>query len=205
MAVVNGYATLAALKAELGVGDSVDDTQLESALAAASRQIDGYCSRRFWQDATVVSRYFHPTSARLARLDDDVSTATGLVVATDDDGDGTWETTWTRDVDYVLEPLNAEHETPVRPWRVVRAIYTRSTFPILVDGRPGLKVTAKWGWPAVPDDVSRACLVQATQLHKAVDAPFGMVQSDLGVTTMRSRLHPQAEALLSPYRVMVSA
>ena len=40
MAITNGYATLAELKAYLGIADTVDDTMLENIIESASRSID---------------------------------------------------------------------------------------------------------------------------------------------------------------------
>jgi hypothetical protein len=75
------------------------------------------------------------------------------------------------------------------------------SFPVHGTGRPGVQVTAKFGWPAIPDDVTKACLVQAGLLFKADDASLGAIQfADAGVALrMQNRLHPVAEALLEPY------
>ena len=115
MALTNAYATLAELKAEsnIGAADTSYDTKLELALNAASRQIDGYCGgRRFWQDSTVVTRQFFADDS-LTCMVDDISTTTGLVVAVDNDDDGTFETTLTINTDFIVLPLNAEDKYPV--------------------------------------------------------------------------------------------
>ena len=50
MAITNGYATLAQVKAALRIpaDDTVDDTLLEMAIESGSRAIDGYTNRSFY-------------------------------------------------------------------------------------------------------------------------------------------------------------
>ena len=45
MAITNGYATLAQVKAALRISDDVDDSLLEMAIESASRAIDGHAAR----------------------------------------------------------------------------------------------------------------------------------------------------------------
>lgn len=203
----NAYCTLAELKAELHLEDTDDDSLLTIAINAASRQIDGHCGWRFWQDATVQARKFHAHNPRSVYLVDDdagdgISTADGLIVKVDTDGDGVFETTLTLDSDFFLEPANAQSRSPAWPYTELHITPTgaASYFPCWW-GRPGVQITAKFGWPAVPDDITKACLVQAGQLYKAKDTPFGVAGvADLGVLRIRERLHPIASALLAPYR-----
>jgi len=204
MAITNGYATLDQLKAQMRitVSDVLDDDRLELSIAAASRQIDAHCGRRFWQDSMVVDRQFYADNSRICHVDD-ISTPSGLIVKVDDDDDGVFETTLTITSNYILRPLNAADMVPVQPWDEVVLVDSNGavTFPLHSTGRPGVQVTAKFGWPAVPDDVTKACLVQAGLLFKADDASLGAIQfADAGVALrMQNRLHPVAEALLEPY------
>lgn len=199
MAIVNGYATLPQLRSELGITDVTqtgDDSKLELAVEAASRQIDGYCDRRFWQDAAVKVREFYAESPTCCPVDD-ISTTTGLIVKIDEDGDGTFETTLTIATDFILLPANAEDDTPARPYDEIRLVENYS-FPRLSNGRPGVQVTAKFGFAAVPDDVEKACIVQAISLYKSKDAAFGGVAlGDFGATMfLRAALHPVAKSLV---------
>ena len=204
MAITNGYATLDQLKAQMRitVSDYLDDDRMELSIAAASRQIDAHTGRRFWQDSTVVDRQFYADNSRICMIDD-VSTLTGLVVKVDDDDDGTFETTLTITSNFILRPLNAADMVPVHPWDELVLVDSNGavSFPVHGTGRPGVQVTARFGWPAVPDDVTKACLVQAGLLFKADDASLGAIQfADAGVALrMQNRLHPVAEALLEPY------
>ena len=202
MTITNGYTTLPLLKAELGIPPTTtkNDTRLEAAVAAASRQIDGHCARRYWQDSSVVTREYFPDDPYTCWVDD-ISTLTGLIVKIDPSDTGTFSTTLTITTHYIVLPTNAADMVPARPWEKVRIVNPDGgTFPMSGSGRPGVQITAKFGWPAVPDDVAKACLIQATQLYKASDAVFGGLSfGDAGFMRVRGALNPMAEGLLEPY------
>ena len=202
MTITNGYTTNALLKGELGipVTNTEHDTKLDAAVSAASRQIDGHCGRRFWQDGSVVAREFYADSP-VDCMVDDISTTTGLIVKVDTGDDGTFATTLTITTHFLLLPLNVADRVPVWPYTSLRLVNTdAAAFPSWSSGRPGVQVTAKFGWPAVPDDVAKACLIQASQLFKASDAVFGGLSfSDGGFMRVRGGLNPMADALLEQY------
>lgn len=201
MTITHGYTTLAKLKAEVldqNITATTFDARMEDAIKAASRQIDGYCGRRFWQDTTVVARTYEPNETRCVDVDD-ISTTTGLVVKVDLDGDGTFETTIPSS-DYRLEPRNAAAEYPVRPYTEIEiAPLSSYYFPTGLEAT--VEITAKFGWPAVPEDVEKACLVQATMLYKANAAALGVVElaGVGGVMRASASMHPMARALLDRY------
>lgn len=193
------YATLEELKGFVGITDDVDDVTLQLALDSASLQIDHFCDRTFLADAEPTVRVYFPTDPWYLDVDP-ISTATGLVVKTDDNNDGTFETTWTINTDFRLEPANAS--AAGEPWTRLAALGSR-WFPRL-RYRPGVQVTAAFGWPggAAPAPVQQATLIQASRLWKRKDAPFGVAGSpDLG-SEMRllAKLDPDVESLLRPYR-----
>lgn len=201
MSLTNAYCTLQQLKNELGISDTADDSMMEIAIDAASRQIDDHCGQRFWQDGSVVARIYEPHDPYELYVDP-ISTTTGLIVKVDTDASGSYETTLTINTDFYLEPHNAAAEFPVRPYTEI--CINRNTgsyyFPTGYDA-PTVQVTAKFGWPAVPDAVKKACLIQATQLFKAKDAVFGAIAlGESSAMRIRSSLNPLAEALVAPYR-----
>ena len=199
MTITNGYAALDELSRELGITDSLSDAKLELAISATSRQIDSYCQRFFYQDTAVVARTYHPDDYLSLEVDD-ISTTTGLIVKVDSNDTGTFSTTLTITTNYILTPTNAADEWPVRPYTGIRIVDTGlSAFPMYSSGRPSVEVTAKFGWPAVPEDVQKACLIQAAQLFKSSDALFGGLSFDTGVFRVRGSLNPMAEALLERY------
>jgi hypothetical protein len=199
MALTNAYGTMQQLRAAAGITDANNtdhDSALEIAGNAAARMIDDHCGRRFWQDGTVQVRTYCPDEACEVDVDD-ISTTTGLIVKVDDDDDGTFETTWTINTAFIVAPVNAAADTPVKPYEQLRAV-GGYYFPRSAYGRPTVQVTAKFGWPAVPPQVLDAWLLQSVQLYKSDAAPFGGVSVGLdgGVLRLGARLHPIAEGLL---------
>lgn len=195
------YASLAELKGfvSIPVADTGDDTNLQLALDAAQAQIDKFCDRTFAADASVTTRYYTTNDSGLLGVDP-ISTLTGLIVTTDDNGDGTYETTWTIGTDFRAEPINAA--AAGRPWTRLVSLGTR-WWPRL-QYRPGVSVTAKFGWPGgvAPAPVKQATLIQASRLWKRKDAPFGVAGSVEFGSEMRllAKLDPDVESLLRPYR-----
>ena len=203
MAIVNGYCTLAQVRSELGtyaVTDTTDDSKIELSVEAASRQIDAKLGYRLWQDVTVATREFYADSSRCVEIPEGISTTTGLIVKIDDAADGTFGTTLTIATDFILLPTNAADLLPVEPFTEIRLV-DNYTFPSPANGRPGVQITAKFGWPAVPDWAEKACIIQAIQLFKAKDAAFGIASfGDMGGGLRVGRgLNPIADALVSPH------
>ena len=200
MAITNGYCTLAEVKAALRLTDSTDDTLLENAIEGASRRVDGFCGRFFYKtNATAVS-YIARTYYVLTT--DDISSSTNLVVKTDDNGDGTFETTWTYGVDYSIEPLNSG--VLQRPYRRISAIGAK-TFPINIPPSPPyVQVTAEWGWSAVPDDIREATILLAMRGFARYNAALGIV--GFGDMAMNVRaVDPDVREMINPYRLIAVA
>lgn len=203
MALTNAYATRDAVKLEMNITVPTWDTKIEGAINAASRQIDRWTGRPhgFWQDSTVQTQTFFADDSRTVCIDDGISTTTGLIVKTDSGDDGLFATTLTINTNFILLPTNALLSYPVEPFTTIQLVdYTGSYFPTWGSGRPGVQVTAKFGWPAIPDDVNKACIIQAVQLYKASDAVFGAIQLGDGFATRVGKgLNPLAESLLEGY------
>ncbi len=204
MAISNGYATLLALKDALKIAasDTVDDDMMELAIESASRQIDDHCGRgrKFWQDTAVVARKYFPQQSGVLFVDD-ISTVTGLIVKVDTSDDGTFDTTLTISTDFDVHPVNATAETPVRPFTAIRLLDgALSGFASASSGRPTVEVTAKYGWPAVPTAVARACVFQAKNLFKAPDTMYGSFQLAQDGNALRvPAMDPIARALLEGF------
>ncbi len=204
MSLTNAYCGVDDVRSQLGDdGKRLDQALLERAINAASRAVDRYCSRRFWRDASVTTRVYRATDGRSVWTDD-ISGTTGLVVATDPGGDGTYETAWTLGTDYAVEPLSddavaaGDVVTPYAFWRLA-AVGTRVFFPRSSVGFPAVQVTARFGWSAVPDDVVMAAVLRAVALYKRKDAPHGVAGfGDFGAVRL-SRQDPDVVALLGPY------
>jgi len=205
MAISNGYTTLATFQAYTGMSTvTADETvNIEKAIESASRSIDRMTNRRFWADATATARQYRATDFYRLFVDD-ISSTTGLMVKTDTGGDGTYETTLTFNVDYILDPINAPQQE--RPFTVVTMVGT-TLFPSPINLRPGIQVTAKFGWynGTPPDDVEEACLILSTDLVKRASSVGGVLGlSELGAIRM-SPLGRDVQAMVRPYRREVLA
>ena len=118
MAITNGYASLNEVKAALRISDSIDDTLLEMATESASRLIDGYAARIFYNAGTA-TRYYVAQDDFVVEVDD---LANGTVtITTAQDADGVFDTTWGTD-DYQLEPLNGVLDGIAWPYTTIRAV-----------------------------------------------------------------------------------
>jgi hypothetical protein len=202
MAITNGYTSLAAVKDELGRSDVSNDARIEAAINSASRQIDDYTGRRFWQDSTVVAREFYADDySELMSTPEaviDISTATGLIVKLDTGDAGTFATTLTINNHFVLTPPNAADEG--EPYTGIRLVDGLYSFPMSSSGRPGVQITAKFGWAAVPDPVAQACLIQSVLLYKATDAALGGLSfGDGAFLRVRGGLNEVARSLVDRY------
>jgi len=200
MAITNGYCTLTEVKAALRITDNIDDTLLENAVEAASRRIDGECSRRFYIDATTSARTYAANRSAFVFVDD-IATTTGLVVKVDDTFSGAYSTTLTVGTDYQNEPLNADAQK--EPITLLRALNVG--FPVENNGRALIEVTAKWGWPVIPDAIREATVLLAARQFKRLDSPLGVAGfGDLGAIVVR-RIDPDVAAMVAPFKTFVVA
>lgn len=205
MAITNGYTTVATFQSYTGMSTiTADETvNIEKAIESASRSIDRMTNRRFWADASATARQYRATDFYRLFVDD-ISSTTGLIVKTDTGGDGTFETTLTFNTDYILDPVNAPQLE--RPYSVVTMVGT-TLFPSPVNLRPGVQVTAKFGWylGTPPDDIEEACLILSTDLVKRASSVGGVLGlSELGAIRM-SPLGRDVQAMVRPYRREVLA
>ncbi len=169
MAITNGYCALNELKAALRITDNTDNTLLENCIEAASRRIDGYCGRYFYQQNATV-KLFARNELQVFLRDDLVSITT---LKTDNAGDMTFNTTWTANTDYALEPYNADLLDI--PYFRITAVGGK-TFPIfVVPALPGVEVTGVWGYPSVPDDVREACVLLSARGFARYNSALGVV------------------------------
>jgi len=198
MAITNGYATLAELKSYLKIDDSVEDALLEQIIESASRMVDDLANRSFTVPAATSVRYYYPRNVYTLPIDD-LANTTGLVVQTDPDSTGTYATTLTLDVDYLLEPLNAAPEG--RPYTFVRIVGSRSWgFSQIATARPAVKITGRFGWPAIPDAITQATLILSADLYKRKDSVGGVLGlSEMGAIRM-SPLGRDVAKIVRAYR-----
>jgi hypothetical protein len=197
--VTNAYVELESLKATLELtGESFADLDIRTALTAASRAVDEVCDRRFYPDTDASQvRYYKPAAAWLVTLDD-VQTVTTFEV--DNDGDGTFDT-WTANDQFFLEPMNAAADG----WPWTRAVINPLNSAYFNGRHREVKVTGKFGWPAVPAAITEATTILASRLVKrAREAPFGIAGFGIDGAAVRvARTDPDVAFLLEPYRRLV--
>jgi hypothetical protein len=183
------YVELDELKAMLQIDDYVDDNLLAGHIEAASRTVDDICHRTFSLDAVASARTFYPQSSLVCSVDD-IGTTAGLLVRIDDSLVGTFDFTVT---DFTAQPDNAL----ARNVPITKLIAYDTYWP--TDIRPTVQVTARWGWPAVPEPVKSATAIMAGRLYKRADSLLGVAGfGDLGAITLRA-VDPDVKLMLSPY------
>jgi len=201
MTITNGYCTLAQFKQRAGITstDAARDADLELIIQAASRKIDQFCGRVFYASSSAgESRYYTAQNRERVYIDDHTSIT---ALETDDDGDGTIETTWTTS-DYWEMPLTSFQGTDwPYMWLQIKPEGSYS-FPA---GLPnGVKITGIFGWSSVPDEVREACLMIANRQWQRRAAPFGVLgANEFGAPTIITRVDPDILGLLEPYRRIV--
>ena len=204
MTITNGYATRNQVKAALRIGtaDTLDDDLIDNCVGAASRLIDGYCNRRFWQSGTAEARVFQAEDSFYCSIDDIAGTALTLKSSTQ--ADGTFDLTW-KVSDYQLEPLNGNLDGLTWSYDKIRAIgdYLFPTVNANYGEQALVQVTAVFGWPAIPEPVTQATIIQASRIFKRYDSPLGVAGfGDLGAIRVSRYLDPDMAQLVEPYRRM---
>jgi hypothetical protein len=176
--------------------DNKDDLRLVNVINGASRAVDRWCRRTFYETGSVASpatRYYTALRPCTVLTADVVSIAT---VATDDGGTRGYGTTWAT-TDYDTLPDNAAAEgVPIS--QLDTAPNGRYRFPhypkgVRITGIFGVASTSPW-----LEIVREATALQAQRLFKRKDAPFGVAGfGTFGQLTL-VELDPDVKALLMP-------
>lgn len=177
------YATLADLKESMKITDTDRDSALARNLAAASRSIDMTTGRRFWLDPAPVARIINP-KGRVTHDEDgwhlltkDIGDLDGLVVQVGRTG------AWT-DITSQVEPEPTDALDELQP--VTSLLRIGGRWPS--GGAERVRVTVRWGWPAISSGVEQATLIQASRLAKRKDSPEGVLgSSEWGVVRLTRR------------------
>lgn len=192
------YATLSKLKLKLGISaDTTRDELLVDALQAASRYIDKATGRRFWADTATSAKVYRP-HRRIVRdsdgdrlLVDDIASATGLVVEIGAVSASVF--TGTAFTSYETGPDNALADGRPVTWLLASGSYWTTS------ALTRIRVTARWGWPSIPDEISEATVLYAARLFRRKDSPEGVTGSaDWGAIRV-GRVDPDVETLISPF------
>ena len=140
---MNAYTTVETLKsaAVLDIRGAAGDGRLRSLAEAASRLIDGWCNRHFYELSA--ARVFDSDGSPTLRTPDLIAVDDGGL-RTDEDGDRRFETVWA-ETDFLLHPASADptggHDSS-RPHTAVLADGARR-FPA---GRRSVEIAGQWGY-----------------------------------------------------------
>lgn len=185
-------------------------TQIDGLLSTASRSIDGFCDRYFYNDGPS-TKYFDGDDSQLLLVPDFFGAATVRVAGFENaDPAGSDWTTLTGDgvtppSDFFFEPAPGQQlpyvgksgDDHARPWYRIRLPQTppqssqtfKSQFP------RGLRTVAVtppagggWGWPAVPDEIALICLKISIRLWEAAEASY---TGDVGDPQLGPRINLQ--------------
>lgn len=182
------YATLIELQ-DRTTDNAAKADVLQGALDAATGAVNSYCGRTFDLAGSASARVFKVTRKDRVRIDD-IGSLTDLVVKTGTPG--SYTSTLTVDTQYWLEPLNSlDHGRPYEyAWS--RDLFTVAPYATV-------QVTARWGWPSVPDEVAQATLLLAQRLYTRKDSPTGVAGfGDYGVVRVTAS-DADVARLLDPY------
>lgn len=188
------YVTTAEMKTILNLTGSTYDAELDLAVSAASRGIDARTGRRFSADTSASSRTFYTLSPAFLTVGDflELSSVSWLYNGALTDFKA----------ELALVPSPPLKAGP--PWGALRTVPDNTTgtgLTALPSSSSTITVTAKWGWPAVPDAVKQAARILAARyFRRPREAAFGV--AGLGVDSSAvyvSKYDPDVDALLEPY------
>lgn len=206
------YITLAQLKTTLQITDAAGvpispfagDQDLTSAISAASLEINGFCNRNFNKGAAHEIRYYDAQDPLELELDDLFSLDAGGL-QTDDNGDGTFVSTWVAGTDFEL--VSVYHTSPYNaaadgwPYDTIR-VRSNGNYRFPTRFTKCVKVTGTFGWNAVPAPVVDACYsLAARQYMLKRNAPLDVLPGggEAGLIRLGGRI-PNVMMALNRYR-----
>lgn len=184
------YITVAEAESYYRSTITADTGEIEAAVLVASAAIDRHCARSFEVPTVASARSFVVNDGCLVKVDD-IANTTDLVIADN--------ATTLISADYQLETSPGRTARPdpaglTRPYAYIR----RLSGSWGVTDEATLAITARWGWPAVPDEVKLATKMLSKDLLSARDTRFGLAQ--VGDFSRRISQNGMVSALLDPLR-----
>ncbi|MFM9634747.1 phage head-tail connector protein [Streptomyces galilaeus] len=188
------YETLAEIKERLKITDTDRDARLARLLASASRSIDKTTSRRFYLDPSPVARVLNPRG-RVTVDGDGWHLLTADIGDVDDLAVDIGRAPAWSDVTAQVEAEPTDALEELKP--ITSLLRISGSWPD--GGGQRVRVTARWGWPAVPDEIREATALLTLRLFKRTDSPEGVLgSSEWGVVRV-SRQDPDVYALIERY------
>jgi hypothetical protein len=198
MAITNGYATLAQIKAAVRITDAIDDSLLEMAVESASRMIDAECDRAFFSSGTATRDYV-PNDSYTVDTDD----LTEIVSVTlDDQGDQSFSITLAPS-DYQTEPLNQRVSGNAYPIYRLRMI---GDYLLPIWGHQAtVRIEGVFGFTPLPIQITQACVIQSSRIYKRLDSPLGVAGfGDMGAIRV-GKVDPDVAQLIRPFKKYAAA
>ena len=193
------YATTADVFAQLSSIPSSQQAQYTSLLTGllnvASRAVDGFCDRIFY-DEGAATRYFDGNGTnRLVIPGRDIRSVTSLQVLWVEGSDftGNFYVQFSGDgvtppSNFRLEPANPGFagkagDTNLRPYEriVIPEQLVQGTtgwIPTFTQGKRTVKISASWGWPVIPDEINLVTTKIAVRLFLGSESSLSGLQGD---------------------------
>ena len=175
----------------MGISDTFDADLVDPCIEDASRWVEQVCGRRFYADTVATVRNYPPPAGygfgAVLTVDDFQPGSITIV------NNGTTLTTTQYQIDEFNGLTGANELTAGWTIRLLQGIWGVPTWP----GQASVAVTAKWGWPAVPNQIKRATLMQAAYFYQSKDTRLGVAGFDTGVIKLRD--NSQAVSLLQAF------
>ena len=197
----HAYTTVALVRGIHRIEDA-PDSRYEEAIATATGQIDEFCGRRF-DMVTSVSREFdveldylsgHFASMTIDDIPVGGPTVSRVELSTDPSDDDSWVV---QESGWWLSSGVPGARTPKEGWPYAELTVARTYG---WEGRY-VRITADWGWDAVPKQVERACLMSAARIVNREDSVMGILSSgDFGTVGVFPRPDPDTARMLRPFK-----
>lgn len=175
--MANEYLDLAEFKELRRIADTTSDVVLQKRITRASRAIDDRTGRRFYLDAAATARTFDGLGSGL--VVDDIGSLTDLAVTLSS----------VAVTDYETWPRNALAKGRPLEWlshaRFVNGVVAT--------------VTARWGWPEVPESIKEATFLLANRRWFRKDSPEGVAGQGAEGAIRLSRFDPDVEDLIGTF------
>ncbi len=205
MTLTNAYATLAEYRATSSLHASAGELAVTAALVSASRLIErglgNHPRQRYFRKAESESaRVFDGPGVPQLYIDD---AATVTSVAVDTAGDGSFATTYTLAGHSWINEEPENRDTAAEPVTMLEVLpYAAAPFGAWPRGRRCLRVTATWGWPAIPVPIKKLTILIARQIVDLETA--GIAQTVVALDDSVLQLAPGAPTLLRDIRTRYS-
>jgi len=178
MPVSDAYSDATTYRSVIDKSDTGEDSEIVADLTAVSRWIDKELGCFFTKDAADVARDFRADRDGCTLYIDDLSVVPTTVLV-DQDNDGTPEVSYAT-TDYLLMPVNAAKGPEPEPYTELLIDTRWSPRPEWEQGQL-VRITGKWGWPAIPVAIARATIHLAALLRletpraQATISEFGQI------------------------------